>query len=139
MSPSQPARPARRTPGHGPELFSTPSLLVLAFVAFVVELALFGGAGAIAHHAVGGGLRGWLAAAAATAAVIVLWGLFMSPKGKFRLGAGIRIVVSAVLCLATAYGLVDAGWSAWGWFVGIAGMAVVAAQVVLPTADQQRT
>jgi hypothetical protein len=22
----------------------------------------------------------------------------------------------------------DAGWSAWGWFVGIAGIAVVAAQ-----------
>ena len=63
----------------------------------------------------------------------------MSPKGKFRLGAGTRVVVSAVLCLATAYGLVDAGWSVWGWFVGIAGVAVVAAQVVLPTSDTPRT
>ena len=142
MSPSGPAGTTgsrRPTPGHGPELFSTPSLLALAFVAFVVELALFGGVGAIAHHAAGGGLRGWLAAAAATGAVILLWGLFMAPKGRFRLGPAARVVVAAALCLATAYGLVDAGWSAWGWFVGIAGTAVVAAQLVLPTSGTPRT
>ena len=126
----------RPTPGHGPELFSTPSLLALAVVAFVVELALFGGAGAIAHRAVGGGLVGWVAAVVAVAAVLVLWGLFMAPKGRFRLQPGPRVVVAALLCLATAYGLVDAGWSAWGWFVGIAGIAVVAAQLVLPTAER---
>ena len=56
----------------------------------------------------------------------------MAPKGKFRLGPAVRVVVAAALCLATAYGLVDAGWSVWGWFVGIAGLAVVAAQLVLP-------
>jgi hypothetical protein len=139
MSAVPPSRPGRPTPGHGPELFSTPSLLALAVVAFVVELALFGGVGAIAHHASGGGLRGWVAAAAATVAVLVLWALFMAPKGKFRLGPGARVVVAAILVLATAYGLVDAGWSAWGWFVGIAGVAVVAAQLVLPTSDQNRT
>ena len=138
MSPSPSPRPGRPTPGHGPELFSTPSLLALAFVAFAVELALFGGVGAVAHGAVGGGLRGWLAAAVATAGVIVLWGLFMAPKGKFRLAPGVRVVVASALCLATAYGLVDAGWSVWGWFVGIAGLAVVAAQLVLPTAEQHR-
>lgn len=120
------------TPGNGPELFSTPSLLALAVVAFVVELALFGGVGAIAFHAAGGGLRGWLLAAGATVLILVLWGLFMAPKARFRLGTGARLVVSAALCLGTAYGLVDAGWPVWGWFVGIAGMAVVAAQVVLP-------
>jgi NADH-quinone oxidoreductase B subunit len=54
---------------------------------------------------------------------------------RFRLQPGPRVVVAALLCLATAYGLVDAGWSAWGWFVGIAGIAVVAAQLVLPTAE----
>lgn len=129
------ARSGRPTPGHGPELFSTPSLLALAFVAFVVELALFGGVGAIAHHAAGGGQRGWLAAAAATAAIILLWGLFMAPKGRFRLAPRVRVVVAAALCLATAYGLVDAGWSVWGWFVGIAGAAVAVAQLVLPQPD----
>lgn len=133
MSPASQGRPAPNTPGHGPELFSTPSLLALAVVAFVVELALFGGVGAIAYRAAGGGLVGWLAAAGATALVLVLWGLFMAPKGTFRLGPRVRVVVSAALCLGTAYGLVDAGWPAWGWFVGIAGLAVVVAQLVLPT------
>ena len=52
-------------------------------VAFAVELALFGGVGAIAYEVVGGGLAGWLAAAAATAAIlIVVWGLLMAPKAN---------------------------------------------------------
>ena len=140
VSPSLPTRPARPTPGHGPELFSTPSLLALAFVAFVVELALFGGVGAIAHACGRGGLRGWLAAAAATAAVIVLWGLFMAPKGKFRLGPGARVVVVRP---RSAWPRHTASWMpggrSWGWFVGIAGVAVVAAQLVLPTSDTPRT
>lgn len=131
------ARPGRSTPGHGPELFSTPSLLALAVVAFVVELALFGGVGAIAHHQIGGGLLGWVTAVGATVLVLVLWGLLMAPKARRRLGTRARILVSAALCLGTAYGLVDAGWPVWGWFVGLAGMAVVAAQVVLPQADTE--
>lgn len=129
------ATPARPTPGHGPERFSTLSLLALAVVAFVVELALFGGVGAIAHHQTGGGLLGWVTAAGATVLVLVLWGLFIAPKARRRLGARARVLVSAALCLGTAYGLVDAGWPVWGWFVGLAGVTVVAAQVVLPQPD----
>jgi hypothetical protein len=113
---------------------STPSLFALAVVAFAVELALFGGVGAIAHDVVGGGLSGWLAAAAATAGIVVLWGLFMAPKAKRRLATTPRLVVAAALCVGTAYGLVQVGHSWWGWFVGIAGIAVVAAQVALPQA-----
>ena len=115
------------------QLISTPSLLVLAVVAFVVEVALFGGVGAIAHDAVGGGVRGWVAAAVATAAALVLWGLFVAPKARRRLGVRARVAVSAALCAATAYGLVQADHPCWGWFVGIAGVTVVAAQLVLPT------
>jgi hypothetical protein len=115
------------------QLVSTPSLLVLAVVAFVVEVALFGGVGAIAYEVVGGGLRGWLAAAAATAAVLVVWGLFIAPKARRRLGARARVVLSAALCLATAYGLVRTDHPWWGWFVAVAGVTVVAAQLVLPT------
>ncbi len=128
----------RPTPGHGPAVLSTPGLVVLAVVAFAVELALFGGVGAIAYSAVGGGLTAWLAALAGTAAVVLLWGLFMAPKARFRLAAGARLVVAAALCLGTAYGLVRSGFSAWGWFVGVAGLAVVAAQVALPTAPGER-
>lgn len=127
--------PRRRpTPGHGPELFSTPSLLALAVVAFVVELALFGGVGAVAFDAAGRGWTGWVAALAATALVLLVWGLFIAPKGRLRLGTGARVLLSGALCVATAYGLVTAGWPRWGWFVGVAGLVVVAAQVVLPQA-----
>jgi hypothetical protein len=115
------------------QLLSTPTLLVLAVVAFVVEVALFGGVGAIAYSATGGGLPGWLAAIAGTVGVVLLWGLFMAPKARFRLRARPRVIVAALLCLGTAYGLVQAGFAVWGWFVGLAGVAVVAAQLVLPT------
>ncbi len=115
------------------QLISTPSLLVLAVVAFVVEVALFGGVGAIAYELVGGGLGGWLAAAVATAAVLVVWGLFIAPKARRRLSARARVVLSAALCVATAYGLVRTDHPWWGWFVAVAGVTVVAAQLVLPT------
>ena len=133
--------PERRapTPGHGAGLISTPSLLVLAVVAFAVEVALFGGVGAIAYEVVGGGLTGWLAAAAATAAILVFWGLLMAPKGKRRLATTPRLVVSAALCLGTAYGLIAVGHPWWGWFVGIAGIAVVVGQVALPQVDAERS
>ncbi len=132
--------PERRTPtpGHGADLISTPSLLALAVVAFAVELALFGGVGAIAYEVVGGGLAGWLTAAAATAAILVVWGLLMAPKAKRRLTTTPRLVVSAALCLGTAYGLIAVGHPWWGWFVGIAGIAVVVAQVALPQGDPER-
>ena len=121
------------TRAPGAERVSTSSLLALAITAFVVELALFGGVGAIAHQGAGGGLRGWLAALLATAAVLLLWGLLVAPKARFRLGATARVVVSAALCVGTAYGLVQADRPWWGWFVVLAGLAVVAAQLVLPT------
>lgn len=123
-------------PGHG-DLVSTPHLLVLAVVAFVVEVALFGGVGGIAYELVGGGLGGWVAAAAGTAAVVLLWGLFVAPKARFRLSTGARLLVTAALCAGTAYGLIAVGHPWWGWFVGIAGLAVVAAQAVLPQAGSE--
>jgi hypothetical protein len=110
---------------------------VLAVVAFVVELALFGGVGAIAFRAAGGGWAGWLAALAATGLVLLVWGLFVAPKGRLRLGTGARVLLSGALCVGTAYGLIAADWPGWGWFVGLAGLVVVAAQVVLPTAPRE--
>ena len=124
------------TPGapgtaHERGALTTPSLVLLAGLAFVTELALFGGVGAIAYAAVGGGVGAWVAAAAATSAVLVVWGLFMAPKGRLRLGPGLRTLIAVVLCAATAVGLLRAGWTWWGWFVAVAGLAVVAAQSVL--------
>ena len=128
----------RPEPTHAEAVMSTPRLLALAALTFVVEIALFCGVGAIAHSAVGGGATGWLAALAATGAVVLLWGLVMAPRARFRPGPGPRVLLAAALCAGTAYGLVQAGQTWWGWFVGIAGLAVVAAQVVLPSADRQR-
>ena len=133
MSDEAPRRPTP-TPGHGSDLMSTPSLFALAVVAFAVELALFCGVGAIAYEVVGGGLTGWLAAAAGTVAVVVFWGLLVAPKARRRLATGPRLLVTAALCVGTASGLVAVGHPWWGGFVGIAGIAVVAAQVVLPQA-----
>ena len=126
--------PERRTPtpGHGADLMSTPSLFALAVVAFVVELALFCGVGAIAYELAGGGLTGWLAAAVATVAILVLWGLLVAPKARRRLATGPRLVVTAALCVGTAAGLLATGHPWWGGFVGVAGIAVVVAQVALP-------
>lgn len=113
----------------------TPSLLALAVVAFIVELALFGGAGVVAHDAVEGGLAGWLAGVLATGVVLLLWGVFMAPKARFRLAQGPRLLAALLLTVGTAYGLVETGHQRWGWFVGLAGLAVVAAQAVL-TSDE---
>jgi hypothetical protein len=128
----------RRTPDPGASVVSTPSLLALAVTAFVVELALFGGVGAVAHHVAGGGARGWLAAVLATGGVLVLWGLFIAPRARARLGTGSRLVLTSALCVFTAYGLVQAGFTWWGWFVGVVGLSVVAAQLVLPPPDDGR-
>ena len=81
---------------------STPSLFALAVVAFAVELALFCGVGAIAYELVGGGLSGWLAAAGATVAILVFWGLLIAPKARRRLATTPRLVVTALLCVGTA-------------------------------------
>ncbi|MBT9256438.1 YrdB family protein [Phycicoccus sp. MAQZ13P-2] len=110
---------------------STPVLALLALVAFVTELALFGGVGALAHHAVGGGAAGWAAAVVATLLVLVLWGLFMAPKARLRLAPGPRTAAAVVLVYGVAFGLLAAGWTGWAWFVGVAGLVVVAAQTVL--------
>ena len=131
MSDDAPLRPTP-APGHGAALMSTPSLFALAVVAFAVELALFCGVGAIAHELAGGGLAGWLAAAGATVAVLVFWGLLVAPKARRRLATGPRLVVTAALCVGTAAGLVATGHPWWGGFVGVAGIAVVVAQVALP-------
>ena len=123
------------TPGHDADLMSTPSLFALAVVAFAVELALFGGIALIFYQTVGGGLSGWLTAAVATAGILAFWGLFMAPRAKRRLPTTPRLVVSALLCLFTADGLLQGGYPWWGWFVGVAGIAVVVAQIALPRAE----
>ncbi len=125
------------TPGHGADLMSTPSLFVLAVVAFAVELALFGGVALIFYQVADGGLAGWVTAAVATAGILAFWGLLMAPKAKRRLPTTPRLLVSALLCLFTADGLLQGGYPWWGGFVGIAGIAVVVAQVVLPRAEAE--
>jgi Protein of unknown function (DUF2568) len=130
-------QPDTPTPGHGVDLMSTPSLFALAVVAFAVELALFGGVALIFYQTFEGGPAGWLAAVVATAGILAFWGLLMAPRAKRRLAKTPRLVVSALLCVFTADGLFQGGYPWWGWFVGVAGIAVVVAQLVLPQADAE--
>lgn len=125
------------TPGHGAELLSTPGLLALAVVAFTVELALFGGVALIFYQVAGGGLAGWVTAAVATAGILAFWGLLMAPRAKQRLATTPRLLVSALLCLFTADGLLQGGYPWWAGFVGVAGIGVVVAQMALPRADAE--
>ncbi|MBD3784073.1 MAG: DUF2568 domain-containing protein [Micrococcales bacterium] len=115
----------------GGHRLSTPGLVALAAVAFVVELALFGGVAVVTHDLVGGGASGWALGVLATVVVLVLWGLFMAPKGRRRLRPGPRTAWAVVLVYAVALGLLAGGHTGWAWFVGVAGLAVVAAQTVL--------
>jgi hypothetical protein len=115
---------------------TTPGLALLALTAFVVELALFVGAGVLAHELVGGGVAGGAAGVAAVAVLVVVWGLFIAPKSRLRLATVPRAVLSVALCLTTGWGLVATGHVRWGWVVALAGTIIVAAQVVLPQAER---
>ena len=121
----------RPGPAHSPAALSTPALALLALVAFVTEIALFGGVGVVAHDVAGGGARGWGAAAAATLLALLLWGLFMAPKARLRLAQGPRTLAAIVLVYAVAFALLRTDHTVWAWIVGVAGLAVVAAQTVL--------
>ncbi|WP_377640469.1 DUF2568 domain-containing protein [Oryzobacter terrae] len=112
-----------------------PSLALLALTAFLVELALFLGVGVVAHEVADGGLAGAVAAVGAVVVVLAVWGLFIAPKARLRLATVPRAVVSVLLCLGTGWGLVATGHQRWGWVVALAGVVIVAAQVVLPQAE----
>ncbi len=129
-------------PAHDATAITTPALLLLAAVAFVTEVALFVGAGVVAYELLGDGERSvagfaWLVAGSTV--VVLFWGLFMAPRSRRRLGTGARVAVALLLCAGTALGLVATGWTWWGWFVGVAGLAVVAAQGVLPGPGAERS
>jgi hypothetical protein len=114
---------------------STPGLALLAVTAFVVELALFVGVGAIAYEVAGGGVGGGAAGVVAVVVVLAVWGLFVAPRARLRLATVPRAAVSVALCLGTGWGLVATGHVRWGWLVALAGVVVVASQVVLPHAE----
>ncbi|WP_299446418.1 DUF2568 domain-containing protein [uncultured Phycicoccus sp.] len=119
-----------RDPAHSSAALSTPALALLALVAFLTEIALFGGVGVVAHDVAGGGARGWGAAVTATLLALLLWGLFMAPKARLRLAQGPRTLAAVVLVYAVAFALLRTD-TVWAWVVGVAGLAVVAAQTVL--------
>ena len=131
-------QPRTPTPGHGADLMSTPSLLALAVVAFAVELALFGGVGAIAYEVVGGGLAGWLGGGRRDGRHPRVLGGVHGTQGQAAAGHRRRAWWCRRCCASSP----PTGWSRvgypwWGWFVGIAGIAVVAAQVALPQAGPE--
>ncbi len=115
---------------------SRPGLALLAVTAFVVELALFLGVAAAAHGLAGGGVAGGVAGVVALAVVLLVWGLFIAPKARLRLATVPRAAASVALCLGTGWALLATGHPRWGWVVALAGVVIVAAQVVLPHAER---
>ena len=90
---------------------------------------------AVAYEVADGGLAGAAAAVVAVALVLTVWGLFIAPKARLRLTTVPRSVVSVLLCLGTGWGLIATGHVRWGLVVALAGVLIVAAQVVLPQAE----
>ena len=136
----EPGRRPVPTPGHGADLMSTPSLFALAVVAFAVAARPVL---RCRRDRLRAGRR-WASPAgspqpAGTVAILVFWGLLVAPKARRRLATGPRLGSDGP-CSAWARRPASSptGHPWWGGFVGIAGVAVVAAQVALPQVDADR-
>lgn len=81
---------------------------VLLTVRFLVEVALFVGALAVLVAAVGGGV-GIVLGIVVVVALALLWGLLLSPRRRFDLPLGARVLVEALLMGAVAAGLAVTG------------------------------
>jgi hypothetical protein len=91
---------------------SVPKQLNIA-LSFVLEIAMLAAYAYWGYHAVTGPLR-WLLAVAAPLLAAVLWGLFLAPRARRRLGSTAGIVVSAVLFLLAGLALVASAQPALG-------------------------
>lgn len=92
---------------------------------FLLELALLTGAAVAAWRLIGGWV-GVVTAIAAVIALAVVWGLLLSPKAHFTVGAVWQLVIEAVLF----FGVAAALWAAGLWLPALVGVAVWAADRV---------
>ncbi len=88
-------------------------------VRFLLELALLGAWGVVAHQSVEGAWR-WPATLALPLVVIVVWSLWLAPKAKHRLGTAGQIALELVLFGGAAAAL----WSIGAGTVGLVGLAL---------------
>lgn len=98
-------------------------VVVLLGLRFLLELALWGSF-LVVGVVVVGGLLGWVVGLVACAAVVVVWGMLLSPRRRIRSPLAARLAVEAGLFLLAAVGLVAAGWTT-------AALALVIAEVVV--------
>ncbi|WP_084614765.1 DUF2568 domain-containing protein [Nakamurella lactea] len=102
----------------------TPLEWAVGTAAFAVEVALAVTVAVAAYRSVDGGALGWLAAVVALAALVAVWGRWMSPKAPRRLPRPGRLVLGPVLTVIAAAAILAVGSPAWGLTLGVAGVAV---------------
>ena len=77
-------------------------------VRFLLELALLAASALIGWRLAEGGWR-FLAASIAVLVVAVVWGLLLSPKARFDVGASAHLGIEAILFLGAGAGLIALG------------------------------
>lgn len=105
----------------------------LALIAFVAEICLVIGAGELGwtlgrHVGMGVGVA---SAVVGAAGVIVVWGLFFSPKGARRISTWPRAIIGGGAGLAMGAALLALGSQAVGITLLVAGLAVFATQLAM--------
>ena len=98
-----------------------PLLLALRFV---LELTLLGTLGWLGFRSVDNVAGATVVAIAVVALVATVWGLFLSPRRRFKIPLGIRVVVELVLFAIAGGGLVMAG-------LPVAGIALFTIEVTV--------
>ncbi|MCR6485318.1 YrdB family protein [Amycolatopsis sp. OK19-0408] len=99
---------------------------VVLTIRFLTELALLGGL-ALAGTQIGGGVA--LAIVDAVLLPVVaaaIWGLFIAPRARRRLGEPARFLVEFALFAATGVVLVLVGWVAAGIALAVVGIGIAA-------------
>ncbi len=101
---------------------ASPLLRIALLLRFLLELALLAGAGVAAWRLTPDGWA-WAAAALVPVLVAVLWGLFLSPRARVPLSAGLKLLIETVLFAGVALALAASGLTA----AAVAGVAIWAA------------
>lgn len=102
-------------------------VIILASIALLIEVMLWVGLALLGMTA-----WSWVGALGAFVAALLVWAVFMSPKGRWRLAPWPRAIIAVGLCLVVGMNLVDTGWVTYGVLLTIGGVVLGVAELVLP-------
>jgi len=87
-----------------------PALVPVYALKFLIELVGWAGTGVLAFQLTGN----WVLAIAVPIVVVVLWGLFLSPKALRQLPLPLLVGCELLVFAAATAGLILAGWTVFG-------------------------